>query len=101
MVRDAKRLAWAACKYLGLNLRRLDANPCYSLVHRRSKLIHKFLEKSRVGFVDWDRFHDRFAVEIARTLGAGAEPTPWPELNESEVEGLIEQYSSPEWMENR
>jgi lipoate-protein ligase A len=27
-----------------------------------------------------------------------AEITPWPELNEDEVSGLIENYSSPEWM---
>lgn len=69
--------------------------------NKHGLLLQGSIEKSRVGSVDWDRFHDRFTAEIARTLGAEAVPTPWPELNESEVEGLIERYSSPEWMENR
>lgn len=69
--------------------------------NKHGLLLQGSIEKSRVGAVDWDRFHDLFAAEIARTLGAEVVPTPWPELNESEVEGLIEQYSSPEWMENR
>jgi hypothetical protein len=29
------------------------------------------------------------------------EPTPWPEFADGELEALIEQYSSPEWMEYR
>ncbi|HEY8995538.1 MAG TPA: lipoate--protein ligase family protein [Lacunisphaera sp.] len=69
--------------------------------NKHGLLLQGSIEKSRVGAVDWDAFHERFAAEIARTLGVDAVPTPWPELNESEVEGLIEQYSSPEWMENR
>jgi lipoate-protein ligase A len=30
-----------------------------------------------------------------------ATPAPWPDFNEDEVAGLIEQYSSPEWLEYR
>lgn len=51
--------------------------------------------------VDWDRFHDEFASRLAAALGVPAEPTPWPELNEDEVSGLIDQYSSAEWIEHR
>lgn len=69
--------------------------------NKHGLLLQGSIEKSRVSGGDWDSFHDLFAAEIARTLGAEAAPTPWPELDESEVEGLIERYSSPEWMENR
>lgn len=51
--------------------------------------------------VDWDKFHDDFAAGLAAILGMAAEPVPWPELNDEEVSGLTEQYSSPEWIENR
>ncbi len=51
--------------------------------------------------VDWEKFHDDFVAQLARALNVSAEPTPWPELDESEVEGLTERYSSPEWMEAR
>ncbi len=51
--------------------------------------------------VDWEKFGDDFVAGIATLLGADAEPTPWPDFNEDEVSGLIEQYSSPEWMEGR
>ncbi len=51
--------------------------------------------------VDWDRFHDDFTTRLATVLGTTAEPVPWPELNEDEVSGLTEQYSSPEWNEYR
>lgn len=69
--------------------------------NKHGLLVQGSIEKSRVGTVDWDQFHERFVVELGRVLGATPTPTPWPELNESEVEGLVEQYSSPEWMENR
>jgi lipoate-protein ligase A len=51
--------------------------------------------------LDWDRFHDDFAAALAAALGASAELVPWPEFNEDEVNGLVEQYSGPEWMEFR
>ena len=38
---------------------------------------------------------------LALALRATAQATPWPDLNEDEDEGLIEQYSSPEWVEYR
>jgi lipoate-protein ligase A len=51
--------------------------------------------------VDWDAFTTRFTAALADTLGTAAQETPWPEFNEDEVSGLIEQYSSPEWLEYR
>ena len=51
--------------------------------------------------MDWDDFSARFTATLARTLGVAAQETPWPDLNEEEVEGLVEQYSSPEWLEYR
>ena len=69
--------------------------------NKHGLLLQGSIKKSRVGPIDWEKFQDRFAAEIARALGAEAKPTPWPELNDDEVSGLVEQYSSLEWMENR
>lgn len=69
--------------------------------NKHGLLLQGSIEKSRVGALDWEAFHERFAAELGRAIGVEATPSPWPDLNESEVEGLIEQYSSPEWMENR
>jgi len=51
--------------------------------------------------VDWDRFGVDFAGRLAGALGSDATESPWPEFNEDEIEGLVEQYGSPEWMEFR
>jgi lipoate-protein ligase A len=51
--------------------------------------------------VDWERFADDFAARLAAAFALAAEPTPWPDFNEEEVSGLIEQYASPEWLEYR
>ena len=69
--------------------------------NKNGLLLQGSIEKSRVGPIDWEKFQEHFESEVSKTLGATPMPTPWPELNESEVEGLIEQYSSPEWMEHR
>jgi lipoate-protein ligase A len=50
---------------------------------------------------DWERFHDDFAARLAAALDATAVRSPWPELNEDEVAGLVEMYSSTEWLEAR
>ena len=57
--------------------------------------------KPAAGDIDWDVFGGRFIAALAQAVGAPATPMPWPELNEDEVAGLIEQYSSPEWLEYR
>lgn len=53
------------------------------------------------GAIDWEKFEAGFARALAAMLGGEPEAVPWPELNEEEVSGLIENYSSPEWMEFR
>jgi lipoate-protein ligase A len=58
-------------------------------------------KKGSVGTLDWDDFGARFVAVLGRALGGEAVETPWPELNEDEVSGLIEQYSSREWIEYR
>jgi len=53
------------------------------------------------GKVDWDQFEADFPAKVAESLGGAATPCPWPDFNEEEMEGLIEQYSQPEWLEAR
>jgi lipoate-protein ligase A len=51
--------------------------------------------------LDWDAFHAAFAAALARALGAEAAEAPWPDLAEHELDGLIGQYTAPEWNEFR
>jgi lipoate-protein ligase A len=51
--------------------------------------------------MEWDEFETDFARRLGAALAAEAQPIPWPEFNEDEVSGLIEQYASPEWIEHR
>jgi len=53
------------------------------------------------GALDWDRFGAEFAGRLAGALGSDAAAMPWPEFSEDEVDALVEQYRSPEWMEFR
>ncbi len=69
--------------------------------NKHGLLLQGSIEKSAVGAVDWDLFGGRFAGELARVLRADGQPTPWPDLNEDELSGLTEQYSSHEWIEYR
>ena len=65
--------------------------------NKHGLLFQGSIEKSAVGPVDWEEFSARFAAALAQALGVEPQETPWPELNEDEVAGLIEQYSAPEW----
>ena len=65
--------------------------------NKHGLLFQGSIEKSAVGPVDWEEFSVRFAAALAQALGVEPQETPWPELNEDEVAGLIEQYSAPEW----
>ena len=53
------------------------------------------------GTIDWEKFAAEFVDRLAVMLSVTAGPTPWPEFNEDEVEGLTERYASPEWNEQR
>jgi lipoyl(octanoyl) transferase len=69
--------------------------------NKHGLLFQGSIEKSAAGSVDWEDFRARFAAALARALGGEVGETPWPDLHEDEVSGLIEQYSTPEWIEYR
>ena len=69
--------------------------------NKHGLLFQGSIEKSAAGPVDWDDFAGRFSAALARALDADAATTPWPDLAEDEVSGLVEQYSAPEWLEYR
>lgn len=69
--------------------------------NKHGLLFQGSIEKSAVGPVDWDDFSARFVAALAHALRAEAQATPWPDLAEAEVEGLVEQYSTPEWISYR
>lgn len=69
--------------------------------NKRGLLFQGSIEKGSIAPVDWEDFSARFSAALARALGTSAQETPWPDLDENEVGGLIEQYSAPEWVEYR
>jgi lipoate-protein ligase A len=71
--------------------------------NKRGLLFQGSIWKPAAGGVatNWESFGSDFAGRLAAVLGAQAQATPWPDFNEGELEGIIEQYSSPEWMEFR
>ena len=69
--------------------------------NKHGLLFQGSIEKTAVRPVDWDDFSSQFTTALAWAFGAEATATPWPDLNEEEVSGLIEQYSAPEWIEFR
>jgi len=69
--------------------------------NKHGLLFQGSIEKRSMGALDWDDFSGRFTAALALALRAEARATPWPDLNEDEVSGLIEQYSAPEWNEYR
>jgi lipoate-protein ligase A len=69
--------------------------------NKNGLLLQGSIWKPAAGAVDWAAFAEKFLAALAAALGARMEPAPWPEFADGEVEALIEQYSSPEWMEYR
>ncbi|MEO6243969.1 MAG: lipoate--protein ligase family protein [Opitutaceae bacterium] len=70
--------------------------------NKQGLLFQGSIAKAAVGVaLDWDQLGVNFSQKIADALGGETQPMPWPEFNEDELSGLIEQYSSPEWMEGR
>ena len=67
----------------------------------RGLLFQGSIEKGAVGPLDWDDFGGRLAEALGAAIGGERAPAPWPELDENEVAGLIEQYASPDWIEYR
>jgi lipoate-protein ligase A len=69
--------------------------------NKHGLLFQGSIEKGSLGSLDWEDLQARFTRALAQALEAEATETPWPDLNEEEVSGLIEQYSAPEWIEYR
>jgi len=69
--------------------------------NKHGLLFQGSIEKSSVGALDWEDFSLRFTAALGVALRTEPRETPWPDLHEDEVSGLIEQYSAPEWIEYR
>jgi lipoate-protein ligase A len=69
--------------------------------NKHGLLLQGSIDRAAAPRIDWERFGDDFCREIASVLGGEAMPVPWPEIAEHEVDGMIEQYSAPEWNEMR
>jgi lipoyl(octanoyl) transferase len=70
--------------------------------NKRGLLFQGSIWRPAVGAtIDWEKFGEDFSAGLARALNCAATPTPWPDLNEEELSGLIDQYASPEWTEQR
>jgi len=59
--------------------------------NKHGLLFQGSIEQGSVGPIAWDDFQIRFTAALARSLGAKAAETPWPDLAEDEVIGLTDQ----------
>jgi lipoate-protein ligase A len=70
--------------------------------NKHGLLFQGSLWRPSVGSVlDEERLGTEFVQRLGEALELDATACPWPDLNEEEVEGLTEQYASPEWLEAR
>ena len=69
--------------------------------NKQGLLFQGSIWKPAVALGDWEVLGARFALALAEAAGVPARAAPWPELNEDELAGLTEQYSSPEWIDYR
>jgi lipoate-protein ligase A len=69
--------------------------------NKHGLLLQGSIWKPAVDLRDWDTFGAHFALSLAQAAGVSALPAPWPDLDEDELTGLTEQYSSPEWIDYR
>jgi lipoate-protein ligase A len=51
--------------------------------------------------LDWDAFESALIEKLSGALALPAVETAWPDFGDGELDGLIEQYSAPEWTEQR
>lgn len=68
---------------------------------RHGLLFQGSIARAFVGPLDWDAFGTAFVAALGREIGAEPVATPWPEFQPEELEGLIEQYGSSEWLGHR
>lgn len=69
--------------------------------NKHGLLLQGSVWKPAVAAIDWDLFGGHFIAALAAAMNVDLVPTPWPELDEAETEGLAERYASPEWLEYR
>jgi lipoyl(octanoyl) transferase len=69
--------------------------------NKHGLLFQGSIEKDSIGTLDWEQFLEIFVAKLGRALQSDAVQMPWPEFAEGELEGLMEQYSSSEWIEYR
>ena len=69
--------------------------------NKNGLLFQGSIEKGSVNSIDWEKFQSRFTSELGKALRMDSVETPWPELNEEEISGLVENYSDPQWIEFR
>ncbi|KXU37885.1 hypothetical protein AXK11_01655 [Cephaloticoccus primus] len=50
---------------------------------------------------DWEQFYADFAAALSTALAVETEAVGWPDFPDAAVEGLMEQYASPEWLAYR
>lgn len=67
--------------------------------NKHGMLFQGYVSRSAAGAsVDWERFHSDFTARLAATLGSEALDVGFPEFGEGELESLIEQYASEDWL---
>jgi len=69
--------------------------------NKHGLLFQGSIARATVPGVDWARFAADFTRALGRALGAEPAETPWPEFQEEELAGLVEQYGASEWVEQR
>jgi lipoate-protein ligase A len=69
--------------------------------NKQGLLLQGSIWKPAVAPLDWDALGGHFIAALAQAAGAVLTAVPWPDLDEGEVSGLLEQYSSAEWLEYR
>jgi len=69
--------------------------------NKHGLLFQGSISKSSIPAIDWEGFRNRFVKKLAQALAVEPVETGWPDLNEDEVTGLVEQYSDPQWIEYR
>jgi len=82
-------------------IRESDGGKIAGAAQKRNKhglLFQGSVWKPAAGTVDWNAFGIRFAAELAVAAGVQPRAVPWPDFAEGELDGLAEQYASPEWL---
>jgi lipoyl(octanoyl) transferase len=69
--------------------------------NKHGLLLQGSVARAAVVGLDWEVFRESFVTGLGAGLEVAVVPTAWPEFSDDELEGLTEQYGSPEWMNYR